>query len=333
MITEPIALDKSLNTTDQNPKNLADVVQKGLNDIKNAIGGGGGGGGHTIVDSDGQDMPQEDAMQFADAFVSDDSTNGRTVVENVKEVTLAELEQATERGMYLATDEESVPIGASSEDKIEVTGDGVKTLGQLLNAIYNDTKFDITKITKDTKLVFGTNVYFPTIISPDYNYVRFTRETCNASYLYIEDYTISSSSVAYATTVNGNTYSRVDDSSTVEPNGLKLTLYYGTSSTVINLKTSADYCQYDENTTVKQKIDKTKTETISVTFTSGKSGNILDGNKILLSAELLGSSILFGANVSSGQKIGYGLVALNSAIQVDTGVSGSKSVTVTYIES
>jgi len=57
---------------------------------------GGGSGGHTIQNSAGTDLPQEDKMQFVDSHVSDDSTNGRTVVENVKEVTLSGLSQATE---------------------------------------------------------------------------------------------------------------------------------------------------------------------------------------------------------------------------------------------
>ena len=42
--------------------------------------GGGGGGGHTILDSSGTTMTQETKMQFSGMNVTDDSTNGKTVV-------------------------------------------------------------------------------------------------------------------------------------------------------------------------------------------------------------------------------------------------------------
>ena len=43
--------------------------------------GGGSSGGHTIVDPNGTSMPQENKLQFTGAVsVSDDSTNGQTVV-------------------------------------------------------------------------------------------------------------------------------------------------------------------------------------------------------------------------------------------------------------
>lgn len=49
--------------------------------IENAISGGGGSGGHTIVDPDGNSLPQEDELQFTGAVsVTDDNVNGRTVV-------------------------------------------------------------------------------------------------------------------------------------------------------------------------------------------------------------------------------------------------------------
>ena len=50
-------------------------------DIIDANLGGGGGGGHTIVDADGNSLPQEDELQFTGAVsVTDDNVNGRTVV-------------------------------------------------------------------------------------------------------------------------------------------------------------------------------------------------------------------------------------------------------------
>lgn len=46
------------------------------------LGGGGGSGGHTILDGDGNALPQEDDLQFTGACsVTDDNVNGRTVVD------------------------------------------------------------------------------------------------------------------------------------------------------------------------------------------------------------------------------------------------------------
>lgn len=57
--------------------------------------GGGAGGGHTIVNSDGQDMPQRNALQFKGMNVTDDALNDMTIVEggsggSTIEVTTAE---------------------------------------------------------------------------------------------------------------------------------------------------------------------------------------------------------------------------------------------------
>ena len=52
-----------------------------LDIIDASLGGGGGSGGHTIVDPDGNSLPQEDELQFTGAVsVTDDNVNGRTVV-------------------------------------------------------------------------------------------------------------------------------------------------------------------------------------------------------------------------------------------------------------
>ena len=45
-------------------------------------GGGGGSGGHTILDPDGNSLPQENDLQFTGAVnVSDDNVNGKTIVD------------------------------------------------------------------------------------------------------------------------------------------------------------------------------------------------------------------------------------------------------------
>lgn len=50
--------------------------------IDNAVGGGGGSGGHTIIDPNGNSLPQESGLQFTGGVtVTDDSVNGKTVVD------------------------------------------------------------------------------------------------------------------------------------------------------------------------------------------------------------------------------------------------------------
>ena len=62
-----------LRATDEPTNNLTLVIRDG------SSSGATGGGGHTIQDA-GTDMAQEDALNFIDHDISDDSTNGATVV-------------------------------------------------------------------------------------------------------------------------------------------------------------------------------------------------------------------------------------------------------------
>ena len=378
-VTKPLALNESLNTTEQTPRNVADVLLEGLANVVEAIGNGGGigmcnstdpfsfayvittnagfkvetgrylsivfsvnnfwydgvhplrlsvnnqlyevkingespvtgktyvkvddagifvydgtyfqlirtsGGGHVIQNQSGNAMAQEDAMQFLDAHLTDDSTNGRTVVENVKEVTLAELSQATERGMYLATDEESVPIGEIEEDVVSVTADGVKTIGDLLNELATDVDWDNVTDGAYISETLGTT----TIV-----YTHYRHTVSSATFYYggsasggarVGSYTVRANNSS-AEVSTGTSYS--DVTATQKPTqGTVITLHYGTSSTVVNLKTSADYCQYDENTTVKQAIDKLKeikkTTVTGATNSAGVLTSSLGSNKVVLSA-------------------------------------------------
>ena len=76
-----------------------------------------------------------------------------------------------------------------------------------------------------------------------------------------------------------------------------------------------------------------KTTTITESFSSGKSSQDTSlSNITILSAELLGNGIEVIPQVSSGAKIGYAFVALNSNNQVDTSISGSKSINIVYID-
>lgn len=76
----PIAKDSSINTTENTPRNIADVLAEELSAIEQAIAGGSGSGGHTIVNASGTDMTQRAKMQFVDAEVTDDAANDVTKI-------------------------------------------------------------------------------------------------------------------------------------------------------------------------------------------------------------------------------------------------------------
>lgn len=76
--------------------------------------GGGGSGGHTIEDTSGTDLPQEDNLQFADAKVTDDSGNSRTKVEVIRPITESQVSSISEDGVYIVTDGQAVRIDAAN---------------------------------------------------------------------------------------------------------------------------------------------------------------------------------------------------------------------------
>jgi len=210
--------------------------------------GAGGGGGHSIIDSEGNTMPQETAMQFADSFVSDDDVNGRTVVENIKEHTTAsDYDQATEDGFHVIDDGNDVPIGEIEEDVVSVTADGVKTIGTLLNELAVEVNWDNIKDGAYISETLDTT----TIV-----YTHYRHTSSSATFYYggsasggarVGSYTVRENNSS-AEVSTGTSYS--DVTSTQKPtNGTVFTLHYGTSSTVINLKTSADYCMMSDGVT------------------------------------------------------------------------------------
>lgn len=311
MITEPIALDKSLNTTDQNSQNLADVMKEGLAGIRNAIGSGNGhtivdpegnemspegklqftggvtvtdnpndgktvvniSGGHTIIDQSGQTMPTESKMQFADSFVSDDNVNGKTVIENIKEhSTKADYDDATEDGFHVIDDGEDAVIHPSSEDYVEVEGDGVKTYQTLLYELYQ--LIDRTKITKDTKLIYSVFVFSLTRQSS--GDLRFGMlDALSASEVREIGISLNSTlSRNHYTSVtgsaSGNTILNRDDE--VVSSGTVITLYYGNKKAVVDLQTTANRCLMSDGTSVQNAIELR--DIADTTFVQGTAQNI-----------------------------------------------------------
>ena len=261
-VTKPIALDESFNTTGQTPKNIADVIKNGLQEVAQAIDSHQGGGGHVILDQNGNALDQEPNMQFVDAHTSDDSTNEKTVIENIKSATEADFRTATEDGLY-DVDVEGAEIGEISEDYVEVTADGVKTYGTLLSELFALT--DTSKITKDTKLKIGSYVLHIDDIDAGATTYRFERINALTTSYAVLEYLGFRNSPFYRTVTlqtNGTTFSDTLING-VPSNGTKITLYYGNDKAVVDLQTTANRCWYDSNNTVKQKID-TKADTSNI---------------------------------------------------------------------
>lgn len=95
---------------------MADLLAYGENVIGavGQIGGGSQGGGHTIEDNSGTDMTQRESLQFVGVYTEDDSTNDRTKVNVVREMTKAQMEAlpaAQKVGFIKTTDEPDNPYG------------------------------------------------------------------------------------------------------------------------------------------------------------------------------------------------------------------------------
>lgn len=215
------------------------------------MGAGGGAGGHEIIASDGTQMPQEPSLFLKDIHTSDDSVHLRTELEMIKNIVKADLANLTEDGVYQTTDEEDVPIGDIEEDSVSVTADSVKTYSELLNDIFNDSTFDWTKIDKKTsKLVIGDEVFgclYATSSEISYGGNGGT----SGSYLIDDAVMIKTNYSTYerwATDSNGDV-AYTSFSATKPTSGTKITLYYGTSSTIINLKTDARDCMMSDGVT------------------------------------------------------------------------------------
>lgn len=203
--------------------------------------------GHTIVDSDDTDMTQRVDLQFADAHLTDDSTNEKTVIENIKSVTEAQFESATEDGLY-DVDVEGAEIGEISEEYVEVVADGVKTYRQLLLEIWNDTKFDISKITLNAKLVVGADVF--TVTHIENSLIKFsTVRNVDNDHTYSVFATLENTYPLYMT-ITGVT--PTNSSSVLCPNGVKITLYYGNDKAVVDLQTTANRCLMSNGESVEE---------------------------------------------------------------------------------
>ena len=217
-----------------------------------------GGAGHVLVDSDGNDMPSENKMQFADAFLTDDDVNDKTIVENIKEVDPADYDSTTDEGIIVTDDGEDAVIHPSSDDKVEVTADGNTSYTTLFNSFYSQS-IDRSKLRNDSVLVFekpnGTK-YYSRISALYSDAIIFSEITEYAAS------TLYSKVIKFATTGSfmadrANTTDTVYESQLV-PQNTKITLYYGNKKAVVDLQTTANRCLMSDGvTSVEDAIDGT----------------------------------------------------------------------------
>ena len=210
------------------------------------MGAGGGAGGHEIIASDGTQMPQEPSLFLKDIHTSDDSVHLRTELEMIKNIVKADLANVTEDGIYQTTDEEDVPIGDIEEDSVSVTADGDTTYETLLNTLY--TLIDLSKITEKSMLVVERNsaFFYFTVSAIASSTIFCTYALGGASGDSTSTIQIKSSGSKYYDVSNN---APTDNSSTKPPANAVITLYYGTSSTIINLKTDARDCMLPDGQT------------------------------------------------------------------------------------
>lgn len=107
-------------------------------------GGSGGSGGHTIQNDSGTALPQESALQFVGVYSEDDSTNGKTKVNIIREMTKAQMDALStdaKKGVIHTTDEPDNPANPISADDVSY-GDG--TVEDALNNLIREISFNGT---------------------------------------------------------------------------------------------------------------------------------------------------------------------------------------------
>lgn len=116
--TIPTVNDGTL-TIQQNGTTVGTFSANQSGDTTVNLTGGGGSGGHTIEDTSGADLPQEDNLQFVGVYTEDDSANDRTKVNIVRQMTKAAMEalsSAEQEGFIDTTDEDDDYIPIAAED-------------------------------------------------------------------------------------------------------------------------------------------------------------------------------------------------------------------------
>lgn len=220
--------------------------------------GGSGGAGHTIVNPSGTEMDQEDKLQFMDAGVADDSTNGKTKVSIVREMTKAQYDTLSEterKGVIRTTDEPDIVIGDVVDDKVEVEATTQTTFSALLNELW--TKLDITKVSETSCIRMNTDYFVPRRVQN--NWLIFSGFRVSNTHAYYETISLEpNNSALYLATYTKSSGSWTIEEETTSPSTTKITLYYGTKSAPIELTTDAEHCMMSDGESVESAVNKSK---------------------------------------------------------------------------
>ena len=226
---------------------------------------GTSGGGHVIQNAAGTAVAQEPTMQFTDSHVTDDSTNEKTVVENIKPVTRAQFEVATEDGFYEITDEDDATMEEASADCVEVTADGVKTYENLLNELY--ALIDSTKLSLSSYIKIGNNSFrYSRVYNNGYSFVLCYGDTVNEA---IDHFLVKSTNSLYTEWLNGTITQYQSNTPT---SGTKITLYYGNDKAVVDLQTTANRCLLNSGETVESALTRGVRASGEYSFTASDTG-------------------------------------------------------------
>lgn len=301
--TNSVPANATLNINNKGAKNIyyqgakivAGVIKAG--DIATFVYSGNynlicidrGSNGHIIVNSSGSQLASENSLQFADAFLTDDSANGKTIVENIKEVAPADYDSTTDEGIIVTDDGDDALIGPVSDDYVEVTADGEKTWETLLNELR--AEIDLTKVTIYSALTYNGDIYSALYI--DNNTLAFSSSgnvspVSGGTPATVEMLIRSSSSQCFV--ISGTT--ATDVSSNKPTNGTKITLYYGNKKATVDLQTTSNRCVRPNGETVENAIAPSDiagkiTQSSSYTFSQRSFRKI--GNLVVISFQASGT--------------------------------------------
>lgn len=108
-------------------------------------------------------------------------------------------------------------------ETVSVTGNGVKTIAQLLNELY--ALVDNSKITNNATVNLGGGAVYH-LISKSNSYLEFTYSQAAASAVNVGDVQMGSNSKYYSGAASSSGYTRTNNSSIVIDNGKVIKLVY-----------------------------------------------------------------------------------------------------------
>jgi len=127
-----------------------------------------GSGGHTIENTSGTDLPQEDNLQFVGVYTRDDSGNDRTEVNIVRDMTAAQmaaLSTAEAEGFIWTNDEDDIYAAIDAED-VKYGGSDVKTALDSINATISGGSRTVTTLVNETaSIAAGGSKTYATLTS------------------------------------------------------------------------------------------------------------------------------------------------------------------------